>query len=223
MPETNSIAIPPRVKDLTGQSFARLTVLEFAGTRSLKAYWLCRCECGVTITLCGGSLTSGNSKSCGCLNRDTRTSHGKHRTPEYKAWQQILQRCCNPSSPTYPLYGGRGITACDRWRTSFVAFSEDMGLRPSPKHSIDRIDNDAGYCKENCRWATKKEQSRNTRQNVLVTFRGKTQCITAWAEELRMKPDTLQDRLQSGWSAERALTTPVAHRRSSASSAAPRL
>jgi hypothetical protein len=123
----------------------------------------------------------------------------------------MIDRCYNGNASYYPKYGGRGIKVCDRWLgdKGFQNFLEDMGRKPSPKHSIDRIDNNAGYSPENCRWATAKEQGRNTRWNVNFTYAGKTQCIEAWAEEFRINSATLSGRIRRGWSFERALTTEV--------------
>ena len=139
----------------------------------------------------------------------------------YGSWKGIIQRCCNPKSPAHHKYGGRGITVCERWR-SFKAFYEDMGPRPSPLHSIERINNNGNYELGNCRWATRREQSRNTRQNVMLVFSGRTQCIAAWAEERGMKPKTLCRRLKCGWPVELAITAPLHHRPQSHGSAVER-
>lgn len=133
------------------------------------------------------------------------------KTDEYNAWQHIRSRCYNKNSPAYPEYGGRGITVCDRWLESFENFYADMGPKPSRKHSIDRYpDNDGPYSPSNCRWATRAEQNRNTRQNVILEFNGKRMCLTEWADLLGICKTTLFARIQrDGWSVERALTTPA--------------
>ncbi len=123
-------------------------------------------------------------------------SHGLSGTPEHKIWKGITKRCYNPKCAQYDDYGGRGIGMCDRWQgpAGFTNFLSDMGPRPSPKHSIDRIDNNKGYGPENCRWATRSEQARNKRNNRMFTINGKTQTISAWCEELNLKYHTVYGR-----------------------------
>lgn len=126
----------------------------------------------------------------------------------------MIQRCTNPNDKRYKNYGGRGITVCKRWRNSFEKFLEDMGEPPTKEHSIDRINNNGNYCKSNCRWVTRKEQNRNKRNNRLITYKGKTQCLIEWAEEYNINYDTLWCRIYKyGWPIEKALTTPVKKRR----------
>lgn len=132
------------------------------------------------------------------------TIHGKSKTKEYFIWSGIMQRCLNPKSPAYHHYGGRGITVCRRWR-SFQNFIEDVGEAPTPKHSIDRIDNNGSYEPGNVRWATQKEQMNNTRMNRFITHKGKTMTIAQWAEHLGMKHSKLYARIQDNWSVEDAL------------------
>jgi hypothetical protein len=121
----------------------------------------------------------------------------------------MKRRCNNPLDEAYGIYGGRGITVCDRWQDSFANFFADMGKRPSRKHSLDRKDNDLGYTPDNCRWATPEQQNNNRRQNRLITLNGKTQTLTVWANELGLPPNLVFARIDNGWSAERSLTTPV--------------
>ena len=131
------------------------------------------------------------------------------KTPEYVVWQGMIQRCTNPASPWFHYYGGRGIRVCDRWRRSFASFLADMGRRPSPMLTLDRIDNNGHYCPENCRWATRTEQMRNrTSYNRVLTLNGESLCQEAWAERLGLNAQTIQKRLKSGWSIEKSLCTP---------------
>lgn len=124
----------------------------------------------------------------------------------------MIQRCYDSNFPYYYRYGGRGITVCEQWRSSIENFYADMGPKPTRDHSLDRIDNDGNYSPENCRWATCKEQLRNTRANHLITYNGETLCITEWAEQLGMRPNALGLRIAKGWTIERALTQPVRFR-----------
>ncbi len=132
------------------------------------------------------------------------------RTAEYRAWEHMKNRCYRPTVPGYKNYGGRGIRVCDRWlgEDGAANFLADMGPRPSAKHSVDRIDNDGDYTPENCRWATRAEQSRNRRRNVMLTHDGLTMCVADWADRLGIKRATLQIRVRRGWSVARMLTTP---------------
>lgn len=126
------------------------------------AFFLCDCDCGGTTIAYSGHLRAGQRISCGCVRGANRT-HGMSHSPEYRAWDNARSRCYSPNNRKYPDYGGRGITMCDEWRRSFQSFIDDMGRRPSGKHSLDRINNDGPYSKDNCRWATGSEQNRNRR------------------------------------------------------------
>ena len=212
------IPLPKRAKDITGQTFGRLTVIGFVGmiTNGLTM-WLCICDCGSETIVVKASLNNGSTKSCGCLHKEitaiSSTTHGMHKAAEYRVWDAMIQRCTNPNNKKFENYGGRGITICKKW-LKFDNFISDMGKRPSNKHTIDRINNDGCYAPDNCHWITQAEQMRNTRRNHVVTFVGKTQCLTDWAIELGMNPQTLFTRVRRGWSIERAFTEPVGHNRS---------
>lgn len=211
-----------RFIDLTGQKFNRLLVIENIGKNKWNNYkWLCQCDCGNKTVVITSELKSGHTKSCGCLVKEvhliTHVKHGHTQNGKisktYRSWSEIIRRCTNPKCTAYKNYGGRGITVCERWRNSFENFLEDMRKCPSG-YSIDRIDNNGNYCKENCRWATREQQNRNSRHNHLITFDGKTQCLSAWAEEIGITMITLWNRIvRSKWPIEKALTTPVGERR----------
>lgn len=134
------------------------------------------------------------------------------RTPEYRAWSEMRGRCYRRSHHKFHNYGGRGITVCDAWRGSYAAFLAHLGRRPSPDHSVDRIDNDGPYAPGNVRWATRGEQARNRRPNALLTAFGRTQCLVEWAEQVGLGASTIAMRLRSGWDVERALSQPVRRR-----------
>lgn len=162
------------VLDLTGKTFARLTVLRQAPYQPgcNNAFWHCRCSCnGVEILVRGAYLVNGHTKSCGCLRREQRQTHGLYKSLEYNSWHQMLQRCTNPSNHKYASYAGRGITVDPRWH-DFATFYADVGPRPSPKHSLDRIDNNGNYEPGNVKWSTRLEQQNNMRSNVFVEYLG---------------------------------------------------
>lgn len=214
MADAKSIAIPARVKDLTGQRFGRLVIVSFGGiNRSGKATWECLCDCGHTLVAISGNLRSGNTGSCGCAHREglihRNTTHGQNRSPEYTAWQRLLGRCFCETNSDYDRYGGRGITVCTRWRYSFEAFYADMGPKPSGHRiSIERLDNDGHYEPGNCVWATQAQQTRNTCRTHRITFRERTMCLADWAAECRLSEKTIRWRLKNGWPVELALTKP---------------
>ena len=174
-----------RLKDLSNQRFGRLTAISIHPEKSRHGAirWICHCDCGSRVVVVAGSLTNKNSRSCGCLNKESTTLHGKHKSKEYQSWSSLKGRVTNPNNERWHSYGGRGIKMCDRWRNSFEAFYEDMGPRPSPKHSIDRIDNDGDYCPENCRWATHKEQQNNKRPNVWIEHLGEKITMTDYCRK----------------------------------------
>lgn len=180
-----------RFIDLTGRRFGRLTVVRRVEDRVTPsgrriAQWLCYCECGGQCVVQGWNLSRGLTRSCGCYAREQHVKrgqtmnlkHGHNRrkavSPEYQSWRSMIQRCENPNAYDYARYGGRGITVCERWRSCFENFLADMGPRPSPQHTLDRIDPNRNYEPGNCRWATKAEQSRNVRprQSNVIGVKG---------------------------------------------------
>ena len=213
MAEQHFMPTDPRFQDLTGQRFGKLLVQRYAG-RKKRTAWQCLCDCGNTRVVMSFNLKSGHTRSCRCILDDMtiNVTHGKTRSPEWTAWVNMNQRCHQAAYRYYGEYGGRGITVCDDWRNSFSSFLSDMGEKPSAAHSIDRIDNNGNYCPENCRWATRHEQARNTRRNRLLTLNGETMCLAEWVDRVGIHQKTITGRLNRGWSDERALTTPVIHR-----------
>ena len=166
--------------DLEGMKFGRLLVLGWSRTQGKMAMWKCRCDCGREVEIFGGSLRHKRTLSCGCFGKERRIeSHLKHGATrghtmnrEYRAWCCMKARC-NPNHKQHKDYGGRGISVCDRWVNSFENFFSDMGSCP-PRMTLDRIDNDLGYYKQNCRWATRKQQGNNTRRNIILSFCGES-------------------------------------------------
>jgi hypothetical protein len=221
------IPIPSkRTKDLTGNVFGRLTVLGYVGVNKNRAVlWLCLCECQRHHVVLGGSLKNGGTQSCGCLQKESASQyskrHGMWGAPEYRIWRSMLNRCALQSDPAYPDYGGRGISVCAHWQLAFMNFYADIGARPSPKHSIDRIDVEGhyscGHCAQcieqgrnaNCQWATRTQQANNTRRNHFLEFQGERLTIAQWSGKTEINARTLHERIATGWSVERALTTPV--------------
>ena len=197
-------------KNEVGNRYGRLVVQSRAGsTAKWQALWNCQCDCGNTIVVLGYNLRSGNSKSCGCYNPERSTTHGMVNSPEYKSWAMMKDRCTNPNNPRYANYGGRGITF-DKAFETFEGFFAELGPKPDPTYTIERIDNNKGYEPGNVRWATRAEQNRNKSNNWFLTHNGKTQTLSEWAREVGIKEVTLDARLRRyGWSVERALTTPV--------------
>lgn len=133
--------------------------------------------------------------------------HGRE-TPEWRCWRGMRERCIHPQHRQYSDYGGRGITICDAWLHSYEQFLADVGRKPTPAHSIDRIDVNGNYEPGNVRWSTSGEQQRNTRSNRLETYNGETLCLADWADRTGIRSGTILARLNRGWSVERSLTIP---------------
>lgn len=211
-PERKPLSTHFNFQDLTNQQFERWTILYYAGRGDHGSEWYCECECGSKRIVEGFRLRKGLSRSCGCGDGSER--HGLSKIPEYYLWKAMKRRTDNPNDQQYHSYGGRGIKVCQRWQDSFSCFLEDMGMRPSPAHQLDRIDNDGPYSPENCKWSTRHEQCRNRRTNVLLTHNGQTKPLLDWAMEYGIRRETLTYRVKKGWSTKRALETPVMGRES---------
>lgn len=175
--------------------------------------WHCVCDCGTERLVTAVSLKNGRSSSCGCYNRevssDTHRRHGMTNSPEYIAWQSMRQRALNLNNPRHRDYSDRGIGICSKWE-SFEAFFEDVGPRPSARHSIDRIDNDKGYSPENCRWALPHQQMVNRRCTRFIEYKGEIFPLATLANQFSVPKNTLRARIvELGWPVERALKAPV--------------
>lgn len=206
----------PKFIDLAGKTFNRLTVIERAENKRRRVHWKCKCSCGNIVIIDRCHLVTGNTKSCGCLKKESIvkrfTKHAMCDSLEYCIWKEMIKRCNNQNHKEYKNYGGRGIKVCEEWRNDFIKFFNYMGKKPSPKHSIDRIDNDGDYKPGNCRWATPSEQSNNKRSNNKITLHGITMNISQWADFVGIQYDTLWARIRYGWPPAKAIFQPV-HKR----------
>lgn len=198
--------------------FGRLKALEYVGLSiDRRDQWRCLCECGNSVVVKRKVLINGNTKSCGCLARDSVVArnksymtHGMSNTRTFFTWSSMKERCGNSSHKSFDRYGGRGISVCERWLESFENFYADMGEAPEGM-SLDREKNDLGYSKENCRWATQEVQANNRENNVKIEFKGVIQTIAQWARSLGMSRQTLRHRIRNGWTIEDALTMGLNH------------
>ena len=194
------------LKDMTGKRFGRLIVIKYTGCKK----WRCQCDCGSVVDVLGVLLRNGHTKSCGCLRKDvahtSKTKHGKYHARVYRTWASIVQRCCNSNYKDFKNYGARGITMCDEWKNDFQAFY-DWAISNGYNDSltIDRIDNNKGYEPSNCRWATKKQQSRNRRNVKQYTINGEKHCLSEWCEIIGLNYNNVRQRVYKGWSIEKAL------------------
>jgi hypothetical protein len=199
--------------DLSGQVFDRLTVLPLYEVINHRVYWVCICKCGNEHLVSGKQLRQGKTTSCGCkkiercvlMGRAKRKYIGVERP--HCIWRGMLTRCTRKKDAGYENYGGRGISVCDKWKT-FEGFWEDMKDNYKNGLTLDRIDNDGNYTKDNCRWATHYEQAQNTRTNRNITYKGEEKCLTEWARNLGIDRSTLSLRLKR-MSVEQALETPL--------------
>lgn len=201
-------------ESMIGQRFGQLVVVETLDVRNHHQYWLCQCDCGGTAEVPTCRLRRGDAKACHPSSfGDTRVGGVRRRTKEYRTWAGMLTRCTNPNTRTWRNYGGRGIAVCDRWSASYAAFLADMGRAPTPRHSIDRIDGNGNYEPSNCRWATAKEQRRNTAQKLTaIEFNGETKPVCDWADAIGLPRTALYQRIAKGWPIVRALTQSLARK-----------
>ena len=174
----------PKIRDLTNEIFGRLRVLEFAGRRRTaggesKRTWLCVCECGNEKVVDTGALTTGNTTSCGCYDKERRLKHGMYQTRFYQIWEDMKSRCNNPNTNCYHSYGGRGIKYDPRWE-DFLEFKADVFESYDDNLTLDRIDPNGDYCKENCKWSTKSVQSRN--KTKMVTNKTGVTGVREWVD-----------------------------------------
>lgn len=199
---------------MIGKKFGRLIVIEELKERKhgSKVY-RCQCDCGNIVNVRKDMLKSGNTRSCGCLQREKarvvgkdKCTHGQSKTRLYNIYHHMINRCYNKNLLNFRNWGGRGITVCNEWKDNFMTFYEwaiNNGYKDTL--TIDRIDNNKGYDPTNCRWVTNKTQSNNRRTNILLTYAGKTQNIKQWSAELNTKYVTMCYRYHAGWSTKHIL------------------
>lgn len=209
----------PARRNLIGHPpFGRLTVLrrgpDYTRNGHSRSQWYCQCACGTEILVLAQSLLCGATVSCGCFHKEQVsqlfTTHGLTHTPEYQSWNHMKGRCLNPQDKAYKNYGGRGISACQRWIDSFESFLEDMGPQPSPQHTLDRYpDMNGNYEPSNTRWASTREQMYNIRTNHMITIDGHTACLGEWLHIKGINRQTFHGRVALGWSEKEALTLPL--------------
>lgn len=207
--------VPHNFNDLTNRTFNRLFVVSRAeNTKRGSSRWYCVCNCGKKTISLGSDLLKGKSQSCGCLGMENATkakiTHGMTGTSELNTWFSIKTRCYNPNSKAYKYYGGRGICMSQEWFESSERFILDMGPKPSPKHSIERKDNDGPYSKENCIWADSDTQRKNRRDNRRFVIHGENRTLKEWVDIYGAKYTLVLARVSVlGWNIERALTEPL--------------
>lgn len=191
-----------KVKDLTGKRFGRLVVIELAGKSANGKYqWKCKCDCGNYIIVKGNSLTTGHTKSCGCLEKETKrvvnTVHGLRKRPLYKVWLNMKDRCYNPNNSHFKYYGGKGIIVCNEWKNDFKTFYDWMSSNGYKEGmSIDRINNSLGYSPSNCRVIPFREQSSNRTTNYSIMYEGHFYTVAELSKLLNVKSSTLYSKLR---------------------------
>ena len=209
------IKLPRKARRITGQKFGRLTAIKPSNLNGgHHISWLFLCDCGAKVEARGAHVWSGRTVSCGCYRTECARSAAKHGharqgeiSKTFVVWNSMLDRCRNKNNHAFARYGGRGISVCKRWG-EFKNFLADMGERPSER-SLDRIDNNGNYGPDNCRWATRKEQSRNKKNNRPMEMDGRTKLLCEWIEEYDANNKLVWSRLKMGWTLKEALTEPL--------------
>lgn len=195
------------VIDETGKRYGRLTVLSRAdNTKHGLARWVCRCDCGNTVTVIGNHLRRGDTLSCGCFhNEGNHRTHGKSHSRVYGIWRNMLSRCENENGTGFEHYGGRGISVCEEWRNfdSFYKWANESGY--SDSLTIDRIDVNKGYYPDNCRWIPFDKQGLNKTNSVILSVNGISKTVSEWANELHACATTMYHRKKRGWSDDRII------------------
>ena len=198
--------------DLTGQKFGKLEVIRrVENNKQGNAQFLCKCDCGKEIIVRSSNLIQKHTVSCGCLRAITKTKHNSYKTRLYKVYRGMISRCLEKTNKEYSNYGARGITICDEWKNNFLAFRDwalNNGYDENAKRgecTIDRINVNGNYEPSNCRWINLKLQAKNTTRTIKISYKGKTQCLKDWAEELKIDYQTLRKKLKKGYSFEKSI------------------
>ena len=192
---------------IIGKKFNRLLVVEYVKLdKNNRAIFKCQCDCGNIKNIIGSLVKSGKTKSCGCLHKEKVTTHGMYKTSTYQVWVDMKDRCYNYNNCSYNDYGGRGIFVCDSWLNSFENFYNDMGDKPKGR-SLNRVNNDGWYSPDNCKWSTPKEQNRNMRSNIWITYDNETKCLSDWADFFNINRSTFKRKFNKGWSIEKIIKT----------------
>lgn len=208
----HNTSVLPSPDQIAGKKFGHLLILREAARKLRHRRVVYRCDCGIEREVYLVCIVQGITKSCGCMrvpNALVRIT-GLPKIPEVGIWRGMIRRCEDPLYKEYGNYGGRGIKVCQRWRHSFSSFYEDIGQRPDPKYTIDRVNNDGDYEPGNVRWATQKQQQTNKRTNHLIAYRGETLPVSVWAERCRISTEAVISRLKHGWPVKEALEKPIA-------------
>jgi hypothetical protein len=214
---TKSCGCLKNEEEISGKKFNKLTAISFAKNSKNNSYWLFICDCGKEKVIKKASVAAGLTKSCGCILRKTSsdhckkkfTTHGLSSERTFIVWMGMKNRCGNKSNPNYHRYGGRGIKVCDRWLERFENFIEDMGIKPMNR-SLDRIDNNKGYSKENCRWATIEQQAHNKNTTPILEYKGVRKTVHEWSKKVGIPSVVIMERINRyKWSVESALTTKI--------------
>ena len=208
--------MPKILPTIKGEKHGKLLILGLSPHTKDKARCVAQCECGVIKTYRVDMLRTGNTSSCGCVQRahavasgkTLKLDHGMSDTPEHRAWMKMRERCQH-SHGKFARWGGRGIRVCDEWQTNFKAFYEHIGPRPGKGYSVDRIDNDRGYEPGNVRWGTHEQQARNRENSMWVEAMGQSKPIAQWAEETGLRANLIRWRIRKGWDPVKAVTTPA--------------
>lgn len=196
-----------------GQHYGELEVTDYAFVKNKRTYWKCKCSCGNETVVCGSNLTTGHTKSCGCLQQKNREeihiTHGMRKTRLYREWVNMKARTTYDCADKSGRYLKRGISLCKEWRdtpNNFFEWAVNNGYQDNL--TIDRIDNDKGYSPDNCRWITPEKQQRNKSTNLMITYKGIKKCLADWVDELNLNYHKVYQRIRKGWDIERAFTTP---------------
>lgn len=208
-----------KIKDISGKKFDRLTAIKMVYVKDYKAYWLFKCDCGKEITRSGVVVSSGGTKSCGCLHKEKSSlngknnkTHGYSQTRLYDTYRQMLRRCLNPSCKDYKNYGGRGISVYKKWMNIKTFFQWAIKSGYKDDLTIERIDVNKGYCPSNCGWVRNEVQAHNTRKVKTITYMGETNVLSYFAGKYGISVYTLIGRYNRGWNVDRMFSLPVSGR-----------